>query len=91
MHVMALHLAQAARHDRVEEAVYAYTLGAAYAGGEETIKGSLTPGKLADLTVLDADIFTIAPEKILTTPIVATIVGGEFVYTNQEIAWIIDS
>ena len=75
----------------VEEAVYAYTLGAAYAGGEEAIKGSLTPGKLADLTVLDADIFTIAPEEILTTPIAATIVGGEFVYRKQEIAWTIDN
>jgi len=75
----------------VEEAVYAYTLGAAYAGGEESIKGSLTPGKLADITVLDADIFTIAPEEILTTPIAATIVGGEIVYRKQEIAWTIDN
>lgn len=64
----------------VEEAVHAYTVGAAYAGGEETIKGSLTPGKLADLTVLDRDIFTIAAEELLETRVTATMVGGEFVY-----------
>lgn len=64
----------------VEEAVYAYTVGAAYAGGEEAIKGSLTPGKLADLTVLDRDIFTIAAEELLQTRVTATMVGGEFVY-----------
>lgn len=75
---------------RLEEALYAYTLGAAYAGGEEAIKGSLTPGKLADLTVFDADIFTVAPEKILTTPIVATVVGGEIVYRKQGMSWSID-
>lgn len=75
----------------VAEAVYAYTLGAAYASGEDAIKGSLTPGKLADLTVLDADIFTIAPEEILTTPVSATIVGGEIVYRKQGITWSIDN
>ncbi|MCB0150829.1 MAG: amidohydrolase family protein, partial [Caldilineaceae bacterium] len=66
----------------VAEAVYAYTLGAAYAGGEEAIKGSLAPGKLADITVLERDIFTVAAEEILTTPITYTIVGGEVVYEN---------
>jgi predicted amidohydrolase YtcJ len=64
----------------VEEAAYAYTVGAAYAGGEEAIKGSLTPGKLADLTVLDRDIFTITAEELLQTCVTATMVGGEFVY-----------
>ena len=42
----------------VDEAVHGFTLGAAYASYEETRKGSLTPGKLADLIVLDRDIFT---------------------------------
>ena len=64
----------------VQEAVYAYTMGAAYAGGEETIKGSLTPGKLADVTVLERDIFTGTAEEILTTPVAGTIVGGEIVF-----------
>lgn len=64
----------------VEEALYAYTLGAAYAGGEEASKGSLTPGKLADFAVLDRDILTITAEEILTTPVSATMVAGEFVH-----------
>lgn len=64
----------------VAEAVHAYTLGAAYAGGEEALKGSLTPGKLADLTVLDRDIFTLPAEELLATRIAATVVGGEMVY-----------
>jgi len=56
----------------VEEAVRAYTLGAAYASGEERIKGSIVPGKLADLTVLSQDIFAIEPMAILETKVVAT-------------------
>jgi predicted amidohydrolase YtcJ len=64
----------------VEEAVWAYTAGAAYAGGEERIKGSITPGKLADLVVLSQDIFTTNPMAILETDVMATLFGGEFVY-----------
>lgn len=62
------------------DAVHAYTLGAAVASGEETIKGSITPGKLADLTVLDRDLFAIDPEEILATGVAATMVGGRIVY-----------
>ena len=64
----------------MQEAVYAYTMGAAVAGGEESIKGSLTAGKLADLTVLDRDIFTVEAEEVLATNVSATVVGGEVVY-----------
>jgi predicted amidohydrolase YtcJ len=64
----------------MDEAVYAYTMGAAYASGEETIKGSLAPGKLADLVVLSQDIFTIDPMAILETEVMGTMVGGEWVY-----------
>ncbi|MBN1642572.1 MAG: amidohydrolase [Anaerolineae bacterium] len=64
----------------VEEAVYAYTMGAAYASGEEQIKGSLTRGKLADLVLLERDIMTIDPIEIVDTPVAATVVGGQFVY-----------
>jgi hypothetical protein len=67
------------------EAVYAYTMGAAYAGCEEDIKGSLTPGKLADLAVLSTDIFTAEPTALLETHAVATMVGGEFVYTDGSL------
>ncbi|MBX3001267.1 MAG: amidohydrolase, partial [Caldilineaceae bacterium] len=71
---------------RVEEAVWAYTVGAAYAGGEEAIKGSITPGKLADLTVLSQDIFNVNPMAILETDITATVVGGEFVHGGEMLS-----
>jgi predicted amidohydrolase YtcJ len=64
----------------VEEAVRAYTLGAAYAAGMEDRLGSLTPGKLADLVVLDRDIFSCDPMAIAGTQVVATIIGGQVVY-----------
>jgi len=67
----------------VDEAVYAYTAGAAYASGEEAIKGSLAPGKLADLVVLSQDIFAINPAAILETDVIGTMVGGEFVYRKE--------
>jgi len=64
----------------VREAVYGYTMGAAYASYEENIKGSLTPGKLADLVILSKDIFSIPEDEILTTQVDCTMVGGEIVY-----------
>ncbi len=64
----------------VEEAVDAYTVGAAFASGEEKIKGTLTPGQLADAVVLSEDIFSIDPMAILETQVVATLFDGEFVY-----------
>src|SRR5205814_5768167 len=66
----------------VDEAVYAYTQGAAYAAGEEASKGALTPGKLADLVVLSQDIFTIPPAAIPATQPVATILGGTVVWSD---------
>jgi hypothetical protein len=67
----------------VAETVYAYTAGAAFASGEEAIRGALAPGKLADLVVLSQDIFTIDPMAILDTQVVATMFDGEFVYTGE--------
>ena len=64
----------------VEQALRAYTLGAAYAAGLEDRLGSLTPGKLADLVVLDRDIFACDPMAIAETRVVATMIGGRFVY-----------
>jgi hypothetical protein len=64
----------------VEQAVRAYTLGAAYACGRETDLGSMEPGKLADLTVLDADIFAMDPHDIRGVRAAATVVGGRFVH-----------
>ena len=61
----------------VEQALKAYTIDAAYASFEESIKGSLEVGKLADFVVLDQDIRTIDPRLIRETNIQMTVVGGE--------------
>jgi len=66
----------------VEEAVRGFTIGAAYASGEENLKGSLTPGKLADLVVLSQDIFTVPPMEIVETRVEATIFDGQVVYSD---------
>jgi predicted amidohydrolase YtcJ len=64
----------------VEEAVRAYTLGSAHAAGESPLKGSIEEGKVADLIVLDRDIFDIAPEEIPGTRVLMTILDGEVVF-----------
>ena len=64
----------------VEDALRAYTTGGAYASFEEGEKGSLAPGKLADVVVIDRDITSIAPETIRDAKIMYTIVGGRVVY-----------
>jgi predicted amidohydrolase YtcJ len=64
----------------VVEAVHAYTVGSAYAQFDEKIKGSLEPGKLADLVVLSRDIFHIDPVEIQNTAIDLTICDGRVVY-----------
>jgi predicted amidohydrolase YtcJ len=64
----------------VEEAVQCYTVNNAYASFEEHLKGTLEPGKLADMVVLSHDIFTIPPEKIREACVVTTIVNGDVVY-----------
>ncbi|HEX9014976.1 MAG TPA: amidohydrolase, partial [Chloroflexota bacterium] len=61
-------------------ALRAYTIGAAFASGEEAIKGSLEAGKLADLVVLSDDPFSGPPELFLRTRVVATLLGGRLVY-----------
>jgi predicted amidohydrolase YtcJ len=66
-----------------EEALKSYTWSAAYAAKEESIKGSLAPGKLADVTVLSKDLLTVPDEEILSTRIVYTIVGGKVVYRGN--------
>ena len=56
------------------------TLGNAELTFEEDIKGSLEPGKLADLVVLSDDILTCAPERIRDMDVMMTMVGGEIVF-----------
>jgi len=63
-----------------EEALRSYTIDAAYAAFEEDVKGSLTPGKLADIVVLSKDILTIPENEIPDAGVVYTIIGGEIVY-----------
>jgi len=65
------------------EALKSYTLNGAFAGFEENIKGSLTAGKLADVTVLSKDILTIPEDEIPTAQVVYTIVGGKVAYKKQ--------
>lgn len=67
-----------------EEALRSYTINSAFAAFEEDIKGSLTPGKLADIVILDRDIMTIPEEQILDTRVLHTIVGGTVVYTAPQ-------
>lgn len=68
----------------VAQAVQAYTLGAAYASGEEQIKGSISPGKLADLVVLSRDIYHIDAADLLTTQIDATLLDGQLVHGSLD-------
>jgi predicted amidohydrolase YtcJ len=67
----------------VDEAVRAYTLGAAHAAGAAERLGSLSPGKLADLVVLDRDIFEVEHEEILETRSLGTMIGGRWVYRDE--------
>ncbi len=68
------------------EALESYTINAAFAGFEEDLKGSLTPGKLADVTVLSKDILTIPEDEIPSAEVVYTIVGGEVKYSRASAA-----
>jgi predicted amidohydrolase YtcJ len=68
-----------------ERALYSYTMGNAIAAFEEDIKGSLTPGKLADITILSQDLLTVPDDEIMQTEIVMTIVGGKVRYRDGEI------
>jgi predicted amidohydrolase YtcJ len=67
----------------VEEAVRAYTMGSAYASFEDKLKGSIEPGKLADLVVLSDDIFAIDPIKIADVKVVATIFDGRIIVSEN--------
>jgi predicted amidohydrolase YtcJ len=70
----------------VEQAVRGYTAGRAYAAGMEDRLGSLTPGKWADLIILDQDVFTIAPMEILNTRVLATLTAGRFAWRVERLA-----
>lgn len=63
-----------------EEAIYSYTLGNAYAAFEEDIKGSIEPGKLADMVIMSNDLINCKDEEILDSEVEYTILGGKVVY-----------
>jgi len=67
----------------IQDAIRAYTYNTAYANFEEKIKGSIEPGKLADLAVLSKNLLRIDAREILTTEVLYTIVGGKIVYRRQ--------
>ncbi|HYO68397.1 MAG TPA: amidohydrolase, partial [Archangium sp.] len=64
----------------VEDALRAYTLGGAHASFEEQEKGTLEPGKLADLVLIDRDLTRVPPETIRDAKVVLTVVGGQAVF-----------
>jgi predicted amidohydrolase YtcJ len=65
-----------------DEAIYLYTKAAAYASFEENLKGSIEPGKLADLVVLGEDPRRVNPDEIKDIPVEMTMVGGEVRYAK---------
>jgi len=65
------------------EALKSYTLDAAYSAFEEGIKGSLAPGKWADMVVLDRDILTCPEEEILGAKVLRTLKGGQTVFASD--------
>jgi predicted amidohydrolase YtcJ len=67
----------------VEEAIRGFTVGAAWAVGEESEKGTIAPGKLADLVVWDADPFTIDPMELKDVRPLLVVVGGEVACERQ--------
>ena len=69
-----------------QQALTAYTVGSAYAAFDEDRKGSLTPGKLADLVVLDQDPTAVDPQAIAEIRVLATMVGGEILHDAAGIA-----
>jgi predicted amidohydrolase YtcJ len=68
----------------VSEAIEAYTMGSAYAEFQEQEKGSITPGKLADMVLLNDDIFSIDPAKIRDVKVLKTIVGGKVIWDQDR-------
>jgi predicted amidohydrolase YtcJ len=64
----------------IEQAIEYYTLGSAYAEFQEHKKGSIQPGKLADLVLLSKDILTIPAREILSTEVEMTVLGGKVIF-----------
>jgi hypothetical protein len=70
-----------------EAALRHFTRDAAFAGRDEDVKGTLAPGKLADLVVLSDDILAIPPVGLLKTRVLLTVLGGQDTYRAKEFSW----
>ena len=68
----------------IQEALRMYTANGPYLTWEEKTKGTLQAGKLADMIVLDTDPLTSPPQKLLSTKVMLTIVGGKVVYDRSQ-------
>jgi predicted amidohydrolase YtcJ len=68
----------------LETALRAFTSGSAYASFDEDRLGTLSVGRLADITVVDRDLFASSPEEVRQARVTATIIGGEVVYQPSE-------
>jgi len=68
----------------VAEAVEAYTMGSAYAEFQDKDKGSITPGKLADMVLLSDDIFSIPPDSISKVKVLRSFVGGRQIFGQGQ-------
>ena len=76
-------LCGAGQRVQVLDAVRMFTYNGAYASFEENIKGSLEPGKLADVVILDQDLLAYPAERVQDVKVRCTLVGGEIVYTRE--------
>ena len=70
----------------MHEALKAYTINNAYAAFNDNIRGSIKPGKLADLTVCDRNLITIDPKDILNMQVEITIVDGKIVFDRTAVS-----
>jgi predicted amidohydrolase YtcJ len=68
----------------LEEAVRSYTLEAAYISFEEDLKGSIEPGKLADMTILQGDLKKISAKEIKDIPVYMTLVNGKILFKRDQ-------
>lgn len=68
----------------IAETLRAYTYGSAYSCGREHELGTLEPGKLADIVVVNKNLFTVDPEEILDAKVMITVVDGKIVYDARE-------
>lgn len=66
----------------ISEAIHLFTAGGAYATNEEHVKGTISVGKWADMTVYSQNIFAIHPDELLTTNVEMTIIGGKIQYAS---------